>query len=509
MSLTTRTSGAGRGSSLRRRFLRKSTALFLFVAFCAFAFAQEPSSPSADAVSKITANILHEGKAYEYDEHLADDIGPRLTGSANYEKAVEWSMEQFRRLGLENVHAESFPLKAVWEPETNAIGRMIAPHEQTLHLISLGWAPSTPEGGIRGKVELIRNLLTPDSLEQDRERIRGNIALVDRSSLSFPNGLMPGQYFAALSALKQYGAVAVLVGGGRSPNDAEYAGAATADGSIAALPIVRVGFEDLQLLSRLLKKGSVTIEFSYRNRIRKPASANNVVAEIRGREHPEEFVLVGAHLDSVHAGTGAQDNGTGVASLLDTARAIRASGIVPRRTIRFVLFGGEEEWELGSKAYASQHEAELDRCTAMLTTDTGSDTTFGWYINGREDEVAALQEMAPLLKPLGADGISQDATFLLHSDHTSFYLHGVPTLMLWTEMAKYFQFVHQPGDTFDKVDKDKLAKSVAVVAATAFLIADRPAPFAKRQSPAEVEETLKKIKQYDGYLDMKQYGTLK
>jgi len=471
--------------------------------------AQNPTSiaPStSDAVAHITKSIIENGKAYEYDQHLADDIGPRLTGSRNYQQAVQWSVEQFRSLGLENVHTESFALNAAWEPEINAVGRMIEPHEQTLHLISVGWAPSTPAGGIRGKVVLIRNLLLPEMLNEDRDKIRGNIALIDRSSYSFPNGLMVGQYFAALSSLARYGARAVLVGGGRSANDVEYGGAATSDGSIAALPIARLGREDLQLLVRLLEKGPVTVEFSYRNRIRTPAQADNVVAEIRGRQLPDEVVIIGAHLDSVQSGTGAQDNGAGVASVLDAARAIKASGGVPRRTIRFVLFGGEEEWELGSQAYVTKHAAELDKCDAMLVTDTGSDTAFGWINNGRDDETPALKEFAPVLHEFGGDGISTDATYLLHSDHTPFYARGVPTLMLWTDMTKYLQFVHQPGDTFDKVEKDKLAKGTAIVAATAFLIADSAKSFAARQSQAEVEETLKKVGQYEGYQDLKKYS---
>jgi hypothetical protein len=460
------------------------------------------------SVAQVTSSILNHGKAYEYDQHLADEIGPRLTGSAAYARAVQWSVEQFRVLGLSNVHTEKFPMRAAWEPETQATAKLVEPHEQTLHLISLGWSPSTPAEGIRARVVLIRDLLSPEALNEDRGKISGNIALVDRSSYSFPNGLMPGQYFAALNSLKQYGARAVLVGGGRSANDVEYAGAATTDGTITDLPIARMGREDLQLLVRLVSKGPVTMEFSYRNRIRMPAEAENVVAEIPGADKTGEFVVVGAHLDSVQAGTGAQDNGAGVASVLDTARALKELGIRPRRTIRFVLFGGEEEWELGSTIYVAQHVAELDRCVAMLVTDTGSDTAHGWYINGREDEVPALQEFGLLLKPLGGDGISREADYLLHSDHTAFYLRGVPTLMLWTEMTKYFQFVHQPGDTFDKVDKEKLAKGTAIVAVTALMIADSQTAFAKRQSEAEVEETLKALGEYDGYLDKKKYGKL-
>jgi Zn-dependent M28 family amino/carboxypeptidase len=306
--------------------------------------------------------------------------------------------------------------------------------------------------------------------------------------------------------LRNYGAKAVLIGGTRSDNDVDYGGAITMDSSIAPLPIARVGREDLALMVRLLKKGPVAVQFSYKNRIRRPGEAENVVAEIKGREKPDEFVIVGAHLDSVQVGTGAQDDGAGVASVLEAARAIKASGVAPRRSIRFVLFGGEEEWELGSKAYAAQHEKELGKCAAVLITDTGSDTPHGWYINGREDEVASLQAIAPVLEPVGGSAVSKDSDYLLHSDHTAFLLRGVPTLMLWTEMTTYFHYVHQPGDTYDKIEKEKLAKGTAIVAATAFAIADSTEPFASHLSHAEIEELLKATKKYEGYLDLEKHS---
>src|SRR5581483_3552023 len=148
-------------------------------------------------------------------------IGPRLTGSQPYNQAVNWAVQQFRALGVD-VHTERFSFKAAWEPETHAHAEMLTPRRQSLHLISLGWSPSTAGHGIRGQVFLIRDLLSPKSLEEDREKIRGNIALVDRSSYSFPNGLLPGAYFAAIASLRNYGAKAVLIGGTRSDNDVDY-----------------------------------------------------------------------------------------------------------------------------------------------------------------------------------------------------------------------------------------------------------------------------------------------
>ena len=483
------------------------SACFLFVLVLS-AVAQQAGYVDAttrDGAGKIVGSILKDDRTLQYDEELADGIGPRLTGTQAYEQAVRWATEQFQALGL-NAHTERFSFKAAWEPQTEARAEMLAPHRQTVHLISLGWSPSTPGHGVRGQVFLIRNLLSPQSLEEDRAKIKGNIALVDRSSYSFPNGLLPGVYFAAIASLRNYGAKAVLIGGTRSDNDVDYGGAVTMDSSIAPLPVARVGREDLALMVRLLAKGPLTVQFSYKNRIRRPGEAENVVAEIRGRENPEEFVIVGAHLDSVQVGTGAQDDGAGVASVLEAARAIKASGVAPRRSIRFVLFGGEEEWELGSKAYVAQHEGELGRCGAVLITDTGSDIAHGWYINGREDEVAALAAIAPVLEPIGGSAISKDSDYLLHSDHTAFLLSGVPTLMLWTDMTTYFHYVHQPGDTYDKVDKEKLAKGTAIVAATAFAIADSTSSFAPHLSRAQVEELLKATKKYEGYLDLEKHG---
>lgn len=486
----------------------KSLACFL-VGFAVVAGARQVDLLDAgtrEAANKIIDFIIKDGKTPEYDEFLADRIGPRLTGSESYGQAARWAVDQFRALGIEDVHSERFALPAAWEPKTVATAEMLTPRRQPLHLLSLGWSPSTPARGLRGRVFHIHNLLSPQALEQDRERIRGSIALVDGSSFSFPHGLLPGAYFAALSSLHNYGAQAVLIGGSRSDNDVDYGGAVTMDGSIAALPIARVGREDLALLARLLDQGPVTVKFSYQNQVRGPAEAENVVAEIRGRETPGEFVILGAHLDSVQVGAGAQDDGTGVAAVLEAARAIKAIGRAPRRSLRFVLFGGEEEWELGSKAYARQHAAELARCSAVLITDTGADTPYGWHVGGREDEAGALAGISPLLEPLGGAGISRDPAYLLHSDHTAFLLRGVPSLLLWTEMSRYFQYVHQPGDTYDKVEKDKLARGAAILAATAYAIADSATPFARHLSHPEVEELLKATDQYEGYLDEVTHG---
>jgi Zn-dependent M28 family amino/carboxypeptidase len=269
-----------------------------------------------------------------------------------------------------------------------------------------------------------------------------------------------------------------------------------------------VGLEDSLLIKRLLERGPVTLHFSAANRIRTEVKVPNVIAELPGRDKAAGVVLIGAHLDSWHPGTGAQDNGTGVASVLETARAMKGLNRPPRRTVRFVLFGGEEQGLLGSAAYVRRHQADLDGIDAVLVTDSGSEPAQGWMLMGREDEKSAVQALKPLLSGLGADGISSDATFAFQTDHAPFEFRGVPELVLWTGSDKYDTLHHKASDTFDSVVQKDLAQGAAVIAATAYAIADSPQPFAPHLSPAEVRSMVEKSDNLPAYDYFKSAGVL-
>src|SRR5262249_15680328 len=159
-----------------------------------------------------------------------------------------------------------------------------------------------------------------------------------------------------------------------------------------------------------------------------PMQVNNVIAEIRGRERPDEWIIVGAHLDSWDYGTGAQDNGSGCAMVLEAARAIASLG-APRRSIRFALWGGEEQGVLGSSAYVKSHQSEIEKCSAVLNTDNGAGHPKGWKVEGRPDLRDAMKSISELLAGLGANGLSEQTTF--DTDHGHFMLEGVPALDLW------------------------------------------------------------------------------
>ena len=481
-----------------RRFTLALLALFAPV----LAPAQMPVSPETRAtVAHIIGDVIVNGQAYEYDRQLADTIGPRLTGSDNYVHAVAWAQEQFKTLGLANVHTEPFTLKTAWEPDGPTTGRIITPRVQNLHIYSLGWSPSTPDGGIKGDVVYLQHL-TIEGIDAQKDKLAGNIVLIDRDSIGESPAF--GHLLQALDRMNKLAPRALLLVGG--PNGAESATALTFDGSLFHCPTAQIGAEDTSLIRRMLDHGPVTVEFSYKNRIRQNVEVNNVVAEIPGRDLPNEVVIVGGHLDSWHPATGAQDNGTGSSTVIEAARAIKASGRAPRRTMRFILFGGEEQGILGSTSYVKNHRADMAAIDCVLISDTGGERSKGWYLMGRDDEKDALKDVEPLLAGLGSNDTTSSTEFLFQTDHISFDLLGVPMLVLWTDVGKYFKLHHKASDSFDSVNQADLNQGVATTAATAYAIADSAQPFAPHQTPAQVEEWLKKDKEWDDYQFFKNAG---
>ena len=453
--------------------------------------AAAPTNPGTDrltisentraTVRLLIGETILNSHAYEYDRQLADLIGPRLTGSANFFNAVDWAEKQFRALGLSSVHQEEWTIPATWEPEAPATGQIVSPVEHTLHIVSLGWSPSTPTDGVTGKVVYIKQL-TAEKLEEQQSELKGAIALFDRASLGERPAL--NVTVSALLKLRSLKPLAIM-GTGRA-NGTESLSSLGFDGTIAPEPLVQVGLEDSLLIRRLLEHGPVSVHFSTTNRIRADVKIPNLVAELPGTDTAAGIVLVGAHLDSWQPGTGAQDNGTGVASVMEVARSIRALNRPPRRTIRFVLFGGEEQVMLGSAAYVRQHRSELDNIDVVLVTDSGSEAAKGWMVMDREDEKSAVEPLKSLLSGLGADGVSSDTEYAFQSDHAPFEFVGTPMMMLWTTTDKYDTLVHRASDTFDSVVNKDLTQSAAVIAVTAYGIADCPQPFAPHLSPTEV-----------------------
>jgi Iap family predicted aminopeptidase len=320
---------------------------------------------------------------------------------------------------------------------------------------------------------------------------KGAILLVHTELLQTMDQLF-GEYMEAPPIIEravQSGAAALLWMSSR-PNLLLYRHSSSLTGKLESLPMAILAREDAERIARFLAAGTnVRVHFTLPNRTPGPVESENVVAEIRGREKPDEFVILGAHLDSWELGTGALDNGCNAAMVIDAARAMHAAGMAPRRSVRFILFTGEEQGMLGSAAYARAHRNELDKMDAAIIFDEGTGHVTGFSLGARKDIVAAVNDALQPLVALGAGTHTTDAIF--GTDNLDFMLEGIPNLVANQEPANYLINYHAQSDTFDKVDMKELKRQVAISAVAAYGIADRAERLGPRQSRAEIEAMIK------------------
>ena len=460
--------------------------------FCIFSiFVVASPGQSNDLVqtrNQIVASILN-GPSMDTLWTLSDGFGGRLSGSPAYQRSAEWAAGKFRSYGIQNVRLEPFNIPNGWERGT-ASGEMIAPLHRPLHVESFGWSPSTPSGGVQGDIMQISDV-SAEAIKSASPEIKDHIVLLDSTKI-YADGYRQAakRLNAAYPLFKEAGALAVF-SPDRELNNILNAHSAGWHAALSPLPLVQIGLEDAKLISRALLAGNVRVKLDIQNKTSGTTPVNNVIAEIRGSEHPDEWILLGAHLDSWDYGTGAQDNGSGVAMVLEAARVLAAMG-QPRRSIRFALWGGEEEGILGSYAYTQQHQAELEKCIAVLNTDNGAGHPKGWKVEGRKDLVPAMEYISQSLKGLDGDDLSQEVTY--DTDHGPFMLYGIPALDLEVDMTHYGEVHHKSSDTFDKVDPLFFKTDAAILAITAYDIVQNPQPLAPHIDHAAVGEILKKAK---------------
>jgi carboxypeptidase Q len=419
---------------------------------------------------------------------LTDSIGGRVTGSPAASRAVAWAVAALRRAGVDEVHTEKFTVAAGWsEGQTRLQVLSLAPFP--VRLVSGGWSPPTPEAGITADIV---DVGTGDEAGFAGASVaaKGAILLVHSTplvtwdDLDHEYDVQPG----IIERARKAGAAAIFWMSTR-PSLLLYRHTVTWDGRIEALPQAIVAREDAERIARFLAAGQkVRVHFEMPNKVTGPVESENVVGEIHGRDKPDEFVLLGAHLDSWDLGTGALDNGCNAAMVIDAARVIHTSGNIPRRSIRFVLFTGEEQGDLGSQAYAHAHRAELDRMVEAVIFDSGVGRVTGYSVDGRKDLLPQLREALEPLKAIGPMEYTFNSAG--DTDDLDFMLEGVPALVANQDVANYMLNYHAASDTFDKVDFAELKKNVAIAAITAYALADAPARIGHRQTRAEVEQVL-------------------
>jgi carboxypeptidase Q len=443
------------------------------------------------AAPRLAESIVKEQRTMQFVRELTA-MGPRLTGSAGLEHAASWAAGQLRAAGITDAAVETFTIPDAWERE-RASGRIVAPVERALHVAALGWTPSTPDGGVTGDLVALDDP-APDRVAASPARYRARIVLLPDDEAGGATDAVARRRRALDAALRDAGALAILSPDPDAGADASSADAGRRDAGnelsardrvagarLGALPAAQIGAGDARTIRRLLERGPVRIALELQNRVTVGgATAPNVVGEIRGGDRAAEWVVVGAHLDSWDVGPAAQDNATGVATVLDAARAIAALGARPRRSIRFALWGGEEQGQLGSTAYARAHAAELDNCVAALNSDAGTGRLIGWTAPNRPDVVAAVRPLVRPLRDIARVEFDTSSRYAFQSDGAPFVRAGIPMLDVNADDSRYEEIHHKTADTIERVDARQLTVAAAMVAATAFAIADAPERIAPR-----------------------------
>lgn len=447
------------------------------------------TSSCAQAAAKILPLVMGESPLEGNLRRLTDEIGGRVSGSPEYAKAVAWGVAGFRAAGVE-VHTEKFSLPTVWSAGESHLD-LSGPGSFSPAFMSLALSPATPEGGINGPLVNV-GYGTEAEFAKAGATVKGAILVVNTELGSTWADLF-NEYLTPPGIIRRAmegGAVAILWTAERE-RKLLYRHTNTTDGSPERLPQAILAREDGLRLQRALEvhPGELRARLTLSNKLSGPAEQENVVGEIRGYEKPDEIVVLAAHLDSWELGTGALDNGCNAALVVEAARAIKASGLLPRRTIRFVLFGGEEQGMIGSLGYVRAHRAELDKYRGVVVFDTGTGRVTGYSLGGRPDIEAGVREILKPFAGWGADHLTTDAEW--GSDHFDFMLEGVPTLIANQEVSNYLANYHAASDTFDKVDIRELKLNTVLAAVTTWGIADRAEPLGPRLNRAQTEKMLK------------------
>jgi carboxypeptidase Q len=488
--------------------------LVLALLFAAPAALAAQSTVDTAGAGALIAQAMDHSEVMANLRQLTDVIGPRLSGSAAMRRANDWTAERFRAYGL-TASLEPYTFGVTWERGPTAV-RLVAPFTRAITAHSWAWTTGTGGKTVTGPV-VLADLTTPDSVAAYKGKVRGAWVLprsafplwnpdgpamtADDSTrqaeaLRLRNLATADTSAEAVRARRQLaldlpymlraaGALGTLIDGAK-----EHA-LMTMSGSpirVSPLPNLVISHEDYSLLERQIIAGAnPRIEVRVENAIgRVPVQQWNTVAEIRGRELPGQVVILGAHLDSWDLGTGTTDNGTGSMVVLEAARALAQSGIAPKRTIRFILFSGEEQGLLGSRAYATAHAAEADSIQAVLVLDNGTGAIRGQALQGRPELEGLWRGLLAPVASLGADSIRNASKS--GTDHLSFLPYGVPGFNFDQLPRGYNHTHHSQSDTYDKAVPGDLKQAAAVMAVTAYELANLPdlLPRGPKRAPEEI-----------------------
>ena len=454
-------------------------------------------------LEKIKAEGTERSKVLEVFNYLVTNIGPRLTNSPAHKRAVQWTMETAKAWGMSEVHAEPWQFGRGWTLEKISV-EIVEPRYMPLIAYAEGWSPST--AGKLTSAPIWLNGLKPEDLKANAGKLKGAILMTspiqeyaikaDRPPASgdlknpSPAPARPPQITPELLATLKSEGVGVML----KPNIGEHGTLFVTgrDGGANAVPSIVLASEHYNLIARMIEqkipvKLAVEVQAKFDDSDQK---TSNVIFEIPGTDPAlkDEIVMVGAHLDSWHTGTGATDNADGVATVMESLRILKALGIHPKRTIRGALWAGEEQGLLGSKAYVTEHlegpknAAARDKFSVYFNLDNGYPPLSGFYMEGNE---AARKIMDEWMKPMAKDGmIIPTPGHIGATDHLSFLAVGIPGFQAVQEYVNYDVRTHHTNmDTAERIDPAALKQAGFVMASILYQASMRDGKFPRPEPP--------------------------
>jgi carboxypeptidase Q len=434
-------------------------------------------------IKKIQQAALESNYAYRQVAHLANNIGPRLSGSPQAQAAVEYVAAELRKLGLEVKLEKVMVPHWVRGEETAVLTEYpsMAPNTtQKIVLTALGGSLATPNDGLTAEVVVVNNF---DELQAlGRKGVAGKIVLFNAKfdQQLADSGFAGPAYGQAViyrgigaSAAARLGAIAAL---NRSAGGADYrlphTGALRYADDAPKIPAAAVAAEDADLLAHLTSEGKVRMHLVLTPQTLPDAVSYNVIGDLKGSEHPEQVVIASGHLDSWDLGRGAIDDGAGVAVAMQAAQLLKQLHLRPKRTLRVIAWMNEENGTMGARTYAKDYQNEIGNHFAAIETDLGAGHPLGFYAQGKPELLTLLQPLAVILQSQGAG-----VTSLVEetgSDVQPLGAAGVPTFAPIQDARTYFNYHHTAADTLDKINPKELQENCAVVAALAYTLASMP-----------------------------------
>lgn len=466
--------------------------------FTTFAFAQRNAqAPMERYPEQLVTDLNHlmraalaSDYAYRQTAYMCNNIGPRLSGSPQANAAVDYVAAEMRKLGLEvKLEKVIVPhwVRGIETGELTEYKGQAKGTTQKIVLTALGGSVATPKDGLTAEVVVVENY---DQLEAlGREKVAGKIVLYnakfDRQMAASGRGMEAYSQAVAYrgagaSRAAKLGAVAAL---NRSAGGAEYRLAHTGglryqDG-IAQIPAAAVAAEDAELIAYLAAQGTVKLHLTLTPQTLPNETSYNVIADVKGSEHPEQLVIVSGHLDSWDLGTGALDDAAGVAVAMQTANLIKQLNLKPKRTIRVIAWMNEENGLMGGRTYAENHKAEATNHIAAIESDLGASHPLGFHAHASANALAKLRPISAILQSIGA-GLVNVTDGSPEADISPLDALGVPTFGLWQDSRTYFDYHHTTADTLDKIVPRELAENAAVMAVLAYAIANLPEPLVQK-----------------------------